>query len=1661
MMFWKNMKGKDLARRCGAALLALVMMGELFVMSAPETQAEKWSDQYMQTMADWGVLRDDIPGNMDPDHYLTRAEFVAMVNRAYGYTKVGPVPFTDISPKDWYYEDISIAYNVGYFKGFTETTAGPNSLLTREQAAVFIGRNMSLEQGTGEVLGFTDSRSFSSYSRHMIEAVCDEGIIGGYGDGSFRPKNNVTRGHVAAMLSRAVGTPVRESGEHVLGGVYGNVTIANSGVKLKDTTIYGNLYISGGVELGDVMLENVKVLGRITVCGTGESEKGEHSVVLRNVTANELRIDNLNDQYLSLKAEGLTSIDDVQVLTGAYLEDLVTDGQGLKNITLDAAEGAQFTLAGNIKEVVNKTPGSTLIMGQGTAQVVTVDENAWESTLDIKNEVVVGELNLDVGTEVIGMGDITNATVNTNGTTIEMLPESITVRPGIMTEVAGEEMDSVGAKESSEDPRFLSGYPVAKRIAPKSADIVFRTNKKGTIYWALTALADGSVKEEDLIEPPAYASKIIKSGTIEATASNTDFIAKVSGLVTDGSYYVSAILVDNRGVRSAVKVAAFKTPDDTTPAFTTGYPTTLIAMGSDKEQVVQANVMANKDCRMYYALLPKGSVAPKAAEFKANAISGNLGFGTVDLKKNTPMLVSKINSTVLKEETEYDLYLWLTDIDGAKSSAVKKLTVKTLDTTPPHIKSLAVTDVKAKSVTLTFSLDEPGTLFWAVVKDGKALYTSNEQDFYKTDEAKAQIETGINALKKGSAKANKALTDSKFTISGLEAETAYDLYFVAKDKAGNYCIYSSSLTPPMDINTLDDVPPTVRQEFDGKDEGSSPTPYPDSNISLVFSENVQGMHDLDAPTGKADRHRFLELYQGTEADRAKLAQILPEYIKLYVKGETEPVKVRDAGNESDADWVIDYRKVIVEMSADGSGELIITFPHSDDLSKSALNLAGGESYYFTVEYMADTSTAENYMEGKKNVYTLPTFTTIDAQMHMGKGTAYGQTSANSPVINFDMNFKVSPVTTASVNNSVMWDLLLWSDTSMKIQVYYRDEGDTYWTQLKKGSSDTATFQTTSLMPEMGISLSREFRTDEAAKANPNFEQLNTVTKKREYGIVVTELNTSTNRAEWSGQVRLDIVSVAADKGSLTQLSRISLTPENYTEFQKTENAVKENGVPVSYTVNCSFRDTTAPTFIEGYPVMEAGDSGVNISVQLSRPDTRYYCVITEVGNIPTKLKNNWSDSTPDTNPDDDISITAASWTALPTDGTEFDGSKYGNVSSPSNSNIVNPPYSGSKYVIRQGNYSGGVTDINIGEGLESDTQYIAYFVLQGGTPESISEVFAVRFKTEKATRPILNVSLQNPSAFIEADREADVRYMMIVSGQEGATLTQKMSAIWNGEASQEYDLTNTEIKRYKAMTVLEAMEAKHYKGGVLMGSVFDLFAARDAQDSVSAWINTASTNGSTIMKVGTTALTTKKLTAEVNCLKDMPQGRQEYWFIAMGKSTLGSAYAFSAARYLYYPESSHPMVITVGTALDEGVKVYNDAGKAKNAVYSGTVTVVFDSYLYLKNGSKYLQVVDKIIDDLMGSKDYVSSTVLLTSSKVNIEPQLASTDDNRFCTTLVLSFGAVRSGETFTFDQNLSNSRGITGSKALALQMELVKDSDGFYIPQFKITSSDWDATTR
>ena len=383
-------------------MLALVLLCGLIPAIAPTAQAAGWAQGYLDTLSGWGVMRGDIQNGLDPDREITRAEFVAIINRAYGYTDMKGTPFTDVPVSAWYADDIDIAYTVGYFNGTSPTTASPNATLTREQAAVLLARNLMLQPTVGETLGFSDSRELSSWSRGLIGAAAESGVITGYADGSFRPNGRITRGEVAAMVARSLGTLIQDSGDHSLSSVYGNVTINEPGVNLRNTVIVGNLYLTGGIGLGDVLLENVTVYGQIIVAGAGESNASRSSVILRNVTSNKLVVDNISNQFVTVRAEGDTDIAETSIRTNAYVEDTTPDGYGLKLIKIEGENGIRVQLAGNTKEVVNLTPESSLQIVQGSAKKVTIDEKATNSTVNIYSGARIDELNLDVSTSVSG-----------------------------------------------------------------------------------------------------------------------------------------------------------------------------------------------------------------------------------------------------------------------------------------------------------------------------------------------------------------------------------------------------------------------------------------------------------------------------------------------------------------------------------------------------------------------------------------------------------------------------------------------------------------------------------------------------------------------------------------------------------------------------------------------------------------------------------------------------------------------------------------------------------------------------------------------------------------------------------------------------------------------------------------------------------------------------------------------------------------------------------------------------------------------------------------------------------------------------------------------------------------------------------------------------------
>ena len=1595
MKRWKEFRFEYL--RTAAVFLLLCAMACTLIWALPAQVHADYTEPYMKRMEELGLLQGDADGDLRPGDPITRAEFVTIINRAFGYRSVGGHPFRDVPGTAWYAEDVDIGYTEGYITGTSPTAFSPNLSITREEAAFILAKNLMMEPAVGENTSFADGRSISTWSRGMVSAAAENNLISGYPDGTFRPQKSITRGEAAVILLNAVGTPVSRPGTTTLGDVWGNVTITSSGVTLKDTVVAGNLYVTAGVELGDVVLENVKVLGEIVVSGGGVSEAGEDSVILRNVDAPKLVVDNIKNQQVSLRVEGDGLIQQASVRTDAFLADNTPAGHGIGEIELNGENGLELKLAGNIKNVVNRTPESALSISSGRVDTITVDEKAVDSTLEISSGAEVDHVNLDVGTTVTGDGDIGDLVVNAPGSNVSMLPDQIVIRPGDTANIDGENMDSEAAAESSADPRLLSGYPKITDLAPTSATAQFSGNKRGTVYWAVTSVTDGSVGTDELIDPPSYTTKIVANGSAALSGAGERSTAKISKLVSDGSYYLSAVLVDARGDQSPLKVLSFTTPDNTVPGFADGYP----YMSKVTNVSAQVTVMATKSCRLYWALLPKGAQAPTAQDFKANAVTGNLGYGSRDVTKNTAYSFD-VNNVALEELESYDLYLWLTDVEGGQSSRVEKLSFTTVDRTPPKFNTNAtVNKVERTSVGLYANLNEAGTLYWVVVEQGteypKPLAGQSGPVDLSSDTAKMQVSAGMNALKSGKVNMSQD-KDVSFNVSGLDPEKAYDLYYVAQDKAGNYSARVQVIT----IHTLDPSAPTVVQEFTRYNGDESGTPYPDTDIRLVFSEEVQ---DAAANVTLKEYYDRVTAAKGeTEKEQARtaLGNVLRNSIKLYVDtGSGRPELVADgvdAADKTQGGWVIDYRYAEVTME---EGKTVVIFRTADSEKESALNLQSGAEYHFEIEAntISDTSDAKNIMGKTK----LDTFKTIFAVVNLsnpnestleGTITDYHDPGQEIQLMGddklVDISWLLAPATTESVPDNVDWDMIIWSDTSIAFDLYRRTnlaETPGKWERIGEEIELT--------VPDgddrRGVSLTRILQKGN----NPQFQQLNQLLEENqyEYAVHFTRVGTLGDRDTWSQRVTMGVTVVAGSTSDLGSLANGRLDSSALEEALA--EGVTNIGQPDDFALRKQFSDQTPPIFVDNRPNFETGDSSVKMYLMLDRPGTIYY-MVAPYGTVTTEGEKR------DGSKKYHFSTDKTDYEALPKNGENDPGSggmEYPfNITAPTPLSIINAGNQANAR-IKHGSIQGGATEVEkIVQDLEVKTDYIAYFVIQGSSSQVYSEVYAYRFSTDDVTPAYITMRAVNPEVEFTTSQDATLYYSLFASNKLPPLFGQNLA---ENHLDPEYrDEVGTEITD---LTLLEAIQKTI--NGVTGESYFDRYASEETKEQVRQAI-TSQTSSEALDKGSIPNMAQKEPQAHDFTNAMDPESATAYVCLATAQNALGGKWTFKAVDGVRIPDEDAPVLLKVTTTVTK----VNDA--ADPVRVSGTVTLQFSETIYHINDSGNPDTLRAIIQRDVDKQKEVGFLNLVNQSQSNLK---YSKESGNTTNTITLDFWDAPVGATFSF----------------------------------------------
>jgi hypothetical protein len=122
------------------ALTLILSLIPLHISAFSDTQIH-WAQEEIAQMSTQGILKGDDYNNFNPDANITRAEFIAVLNRIYPKPDTDlSLPFADVLTSHWFYNDVAKAYAQGFANGIWPDYFGAFEYITRQDASVLVAR---------------------------------------------------------------------------------------------------------------------------------------------------------------------------------------------------------------------------------------------------------------------------------------------------------------------------------------------------------------------------------------------------------------------------------------------------------------------------------------------------------------------------------------------------------------------------------------------------------------------------------------------------------------------------------------------------------------------------------------------------------------------------------------------------------------------------------------------------------------------------------------------------------------------------------------------------------------------------------------------------------------------------------------------------------------------------------------------------------------------------------------------------------------------------------------------------------------------------------------------------------------------------------------------------------------------------------------------------------------------------------------------------------------------------------------------------------------------------------------------------------------------------------------------------------------------------------
>lgn len=761
--------------------------------------SKHWAKSYINQAVSYGFVSGYTGGTFKPDNPITRAEFTKMLNAAIGNTGTTDIDFPDVTSGKWYYSEVQKGVAAGFITGKTDGTFSPDANITRQETAVMLSRVVPTYGSNATLKVYSDYGDVEYWATTALEKITAKGYLGAYNDGKLHPKDNLTRGQAAKILTQVLQKETIETNNKRI------VAHDGSDIVLKDT-IYANKMTIDSTATDDLItFSNCVILGTLNVNG-GKSgtDKG---VALLNTRVANASIDT-GDNEVRVYAKGESSILNTSVTDKATLEntDLTANrdfGKGFCNVKIGRA--ADITMKGNFTDVEIPEEKADVALTSGTITDLKITSAASKTTVALSAGASVTTADVSGSSaSFTGSGRIGTLNAHVNGVTYETKPgtvnsdSTVTVPP---TYASGGTADNTKSDALVITPEPANG---AEKVSV-SDSIVLKFNS------AVHATGSESSRLTD-----AQAETVIALRKNSSSGSAVDFTASVA---SDGKSVT--ITPDSQLSLNAtyyLRIAAGELTDEAghenslfTSSFTTGVATSDITFEPASGSTA-VSLSAPLTVTFGYPVKRYSGTASVTDKYLQSDVLTVQKKGSGDTQKKDVSFTATLDSSnrqititpksSLEEETTY--YITIKEKTLASKTDGEAVQSKTASFT-------TTSSTLANRIASSDDYDEASVEFKALRK-GTVYGIIFEQDDLKSSAPTAKQIKSHSYVSSVSDKGHYDSLDvsknetTALDFSNLETNTTYYIYLVLYDTSGDpgnvFCETVSTKQKSVSLSTL-------------------------------------------------------------------------------------------------------------------------------------------------------------------------------------------------------------------------------------------------------------------------------------------------------------------------------------------------------------------------------------------------------------------------------------------------------------------------------------------------------------------------------------------------------------------------------------------------------------------------------------------------------------------------------------------------------------------------------------------------------------------------------------------------------------------------------------------------------------------------------------------